>query len=205
MSPFHEPLLLYFFFLLWHCGPTRAMASSFLRFLDHTQRRIAVGRIPLDEWSARRRDLYLTAHNTHNRQTAMPPLGFEPTISTGERRQTYALDRAATGTGDVMELQKEDGKHSRSILSPSAMNRVQTQVSDWDLLLRRARWNSYSKIDTLWHNSSGVCVCVCVSACVWTNRKWKSYFWPGDWNACSSLRKPPQEHCRRVCDRVGFL
>ena len=29
----------------------------------------------------------------------MPPVGFEPTISTSERPQTYALDRAATGTG----------------------------------------------------------------------------------------------------------
>ena len=70
-------------------------------FLDHTQRRITVGRTPLDEWSARRRDLYLTTHNTHNRQTSMAPLGFEPTISAGERPQTYALDRAATGTSKV--------------------------------------------------------------------------------------------------------
>ena len=29
----------------------------------------------------------------------MPPVGFEPTISVGERPQTYAIDRAATGTG----------------------------------------------------------------------------------------------------------
>ena len=29
----------------------------------------------------------------------MPPVGFEPTISAGKRPQTYALDRAATGTG----------------------------------------------------------------------------------------------------------
>ena len=29
----------------------------------------------------------------------MPPVGFEPTISAGERPQIYALDRAATGTG----------------------------------------------------------------------------------------------------------
>ena len=29
----------------------------------------------------------------------MPPVGFEPTISAGERPQTYALDRAATGAG----------------------------------------------------------------------------------------------------------
>ena len=68
-------------------------------FLDHIQRRTTVGRTPLDEWSARRTDFYLTKHNTHNRQTSMPPVGFEPTISTGERPQTYVLDRAATGTG----------------------------------------------------------------------------------------------------------
>ena len=30
----------------------------------------------------------------------MPPVGFEPTISAGERPQNYALDRAATGAGD---------------------------------------------------------------------------------------------------------
>jgi len=75
------------------------MASSFLRFLDNTQRRITVGRTPLDEWSAHRRDLYLTTHNTHNRQTSMTPVEMKPTISAGERPQTYALDRAATGTG----------------------------------------------------------------------------------------------------------
>ena len=63
-------------FFLWRCGPTRVMASSFTKFLDHTQRRITVGRTPLDEWSARRRDLYLTTHNNHNRQTSMPPGGI---------------------------------------------------------------------------------------------------------------------------------
>jgi len=70
------------------------MAYSFTRFLDHTQWRTTVGRTPLDEWSTRRTDLYLTTHNTHNRQT------FEPTISARKRPQTYALDRAPTGTGD---------------------------------------------------------------------------------------------------------
>jgi hypothetical protein len=50
----------------------------------------------------RTRDLYLTAHNNHNRQTSMPLVGFEPTISAGKRPQTYALDRAATGTGNVL-------------------------------------------------------------------------------------------------------
>ena len=54
------------------------MEHLFLMFIDHTQRRNTVGRTPLDEWSARRRDLYLTTHDTHNRQISMPPVGFEP-------------------------------------------------------------------------------------------------------------------------------
>ena len=74
-------------------------AFSFTRFLDHTQRHTTVGRTPLDEWLARRIDLYLTTHNTHNRQMPTPPVGFEPTISAGERLQTYTSDCVATGTG----------------------------------------------------------------------------------------------------------
>ena len=44
-------------------------------FLDHTQRCSTVGRTPLDEWSARRRDLYLTTHDTHNRHCLLALLG----------------------------------------------------------------------------------------------------------------------------------
>jgi hypothetical protein len=39
----------YYKFFMWRCDPTRVMVSSFLRFLDHTQRRTTVGRTPLDE------------------------------------------------------------------------------------------------------------------------------------------------------------
>ena len=45
----------------------------FTRFLDHTQWRTTVGRTPLNEWSVRRRDLYLTTDNNYNRQTFMSP------------------------------------------------------------------------------------------------------------------------------------
>ena len=79
--------------------PRWARTSSFTKLLDHTQRRTTVGRTPLDEWWTQPRDLYLTTHNTHSRQTSMPTVGFEPTIPAGERPQTYALDRAATETG----------------------------------------------------------------------------------------------------------
>jgi hypothetical protein len=61
------------FYFLWLCSPARAMVSSFTRFREHTQRRATVGRTPLDEWSARRRDLYLTTHNTQ--QTNIHDLG----------------------------------------------------------------------------------------------------------------------------------
>jgi hypothetical protein len=88
-------------FFLWRCNPTRVLDSSFLRFINHTQRRITVGRTSLYKWSARRRDHYLTTHNTHNRQTTMSSVRFEPTISTGERPQAYALDLAATETRQV--------------------------------------------------------------------------------------------------------
>ena len=70
--------------------------GGFMTTLTHT----TVGRTPLGEWSARRRDLYRTTHNTHSRQTSMPSAGFEPTVSAGERPQTDALDRADTGTGE---------------------------------------------------------------------------------------------------------
>ena len=53
-------------------APQWARASLFMWFLYQTQRRTTVGRTPLDEWAARRRDLYLTKHNTHNRQTSVP-------------------------------------------------------------------------------------------------------------------------------------
>jgi hypothetical protein len=58
----------------------------------------AVGRTPLDEWSARSRDHYRTIHNTHKIQTSTFPAGFELAIPASERPETHALIRSATGT-----------------------------------------------------------------------------------------------------------
>jgi len=52
-------------------------------------------------WSSRRRDLYLTTHNTHNRQTLIDPARFAPAIPASERPQTRALDQEVTGIGRV--------------------------------------------------------------------------------------------------------
>jgi hypothetical protein len=59
----------------------------FVRYLDHAQWHITVGRTPLAEGSASHRDIYLTTHNTHKRQTSLLPVGFEPLIPVSERRR----------------------------------------------------------------------------------------------------------------------
>jgi hypothetical protein len=85
---------------LWCDGPYWARASSCRGFtitLWHT----TFGRTPLGEWSARRRDLYLTRNKILKRQTAMPPGGIEPAIPANERPKTHALDRAASGIGTI--------------------------------------------------------------------------------------------------------
>ena len=86
----------FFFFcekvLCW-AGPRHY--RSFTTTLRHT----TLGRTALAKWSVRHRDLYLTAHNTHNRQTSVSPMGFDPAILASEWPQTHALDRAASGIG----------------------------------------------------------------------------------------------------------
>ena len=92
LEPFHSPLRTFYVLCFWRDSPQWVRASSLTRFLDHTQRRTTVGRTPLDEWSARCRDLYLTKYNT----TTHPcPLWY----SNPQSQQASALDRAATGTG----------------------------------------------------------------------------------------------------------
>ena len=76
---------------LWtiHFIPWRNRPIGYWIFMT-THRHTTLGRTPLDEWSSRRRDLYLTTHNIHNRQISIPSAGFEPTISTSERPQSHA-------------------------------------------------------------------------------------------------------------------
>jgi len=62
-----------------------------------TLRNITISRNPLDDWSAQRREPYLTTHNTLKRRTFVLPAGPEPAIPANKRPQTHALDRATTG------------------------------------------------------------------------------------------------------------
>jgi len=87
--------LLYVLPGLFFCGATAFPYRGFEIKLRHT----TVGMTPLDEWSARRRDLYLTTNNTHKRQTSMTPAGFESTIPAREWPQNRASNCTATGIG----------------------------------------------------------------------------------------------------------
>jgi len=48
----------------------------------------------------------------HNRQTSMPPVGFDPAIPARERPQYRALDRAANGNSDriINAMRYEEGR-----------------------------------------------------------------------------------------------
>jgi hypothetical protein len=83
----HFAYIFLLFIILLALQPTLgfSLSSHPGDFLDHTQWLTAVGRTPLDEWSARHRDLYPTTHNTYNRQTSMPPAEFKPAISAIDR------------------------------------------------------------------------------------------------------------------------
>jgi len=90
-------------FFLWCFDPITGHGLP-VRGFAITLRHTILGRTPQDEWPARRTDHYLTTHNTQKRQTSIPPVGFEPTISESERPQTQAWDHAVTGVGNYCNL-----------------------------------------------------------------------------------------------------
>jgi hypothetical protein len=84
-------------FFLWRFDPITGqglpLGGFAITLIGHTTLR----RTPLDEWSARRRGLYLTTHINHHWQISMPPPEFKRKIPASERAPKHVLDRAATG------------------------------------------------------------------------------------------------------------
>jgi hypothetical protein len=54
----------------------------------------------------------------------MPPVGFEPTISAGERPQTYALDRVVSGTGERVMCKMKYFEKSSEIVRIAVLKKV---------------------------------------------------------------------------------
>jgi hypothetical protein len=65
----------------------------------HSDTPHSLGTTDLDEWSARRKNLYLTIRNISKQQISMPPAEFEPAIQESERPKPHSFDRTATGIG----------------------------------------------------------------------------------------------------------
>jgi hypothetical protein len=84
--------------------PTHYRRRWLLLHLTNSFRRTTLGRTPLNEGSARPIGLYLNTHNIHKRQKYIHPAEFEPVFPVTERLQTHALDRAATGIGDLYTM-----------------------------------------------------------------------------------------------------
>ena len=63
----------------------------------------------------------------------MPPVGFEPWALAGERPQTYALDRAATGTG--AEIVKVLFFQEKKLFLFQAIRRLKVTINNlWKLI-----------------------------------------------------------------------
>ena len=73
----------------------------------------------------------------------MPRVGFEPTISVGERPKTYALDRAATGTGQKRNWNKILAEGSE------VMRSAGTPRSRWEgnngIILKKGEWREMER------------------------------------------------------------
>ena len=73
-----------------------------------------IGMTPLERGSARHRDLYLTTHKTHNKQTFLQPAAFESAIPTSEQRpQTHVADRVVIGIGQLSICNPETAIEAR--------------------------------------------------------------------------------------------
>ena len=81
-------------------GPGSPHYWGFTITFKHT----TLTRTPLDEWSAQRRDLYLTTHNTHKTQTPMPLVWFKPAIPASEWPQIHTLDCVSIAISDSFDV-----------------------------------------------------------------------------------------------------
>jgi len=87
----------------WRDSPPPPRASSFTIFLDHNDAPQSVGLFYTSDQLVAETSTWQHAQNTTDKRPCLP-VGFEPTISAGDRPQTYALDRVATGTGSKDHL-----------------------------------------------------------------------------------------------------
>jgi hypothetical protein len=112
-------MILYFLFPM-AMAPNVGHGLLIFEVPRHAQRRITVGRTIMDEWSARRRDSYLTICENHKRQTSMP------------RRDSNPQSQQASGCKAKPQTARPLGLSSKYLFSLKLYHR-----SQWSYGLRR--------------------------------------------------------------------
>jgi len=91
-------------------GPGPLHCRGFTITLSHT----TLGRTPLDEWSARLRDLYLTTHSTQKRETSMPRRDSNPQSQQASGHSSVGHSQRYSQCGTDCEF--ISGKHVAQVL-----------------------------------------------------------------------------------------
>lgn len=113
-------------------GPEPPNYQYFMITLRHT----TLETVPMDEWSAQHRDLYLTTLTTDKQPST--PVGFKPAIPTSKELQTHTFHQAATGTTPhpsyaavIWQMVKHDQKYTKSYHTmKSRYSKTQTSYLD---------------------------------------------------------------------------
>ena len=89
----------------------------------------------------------------------MSPVGFEPTITAGEQPQTYALDRAATGSGihDIVLLIKKKAIDYHPS-HKQGYNRLPPLLRQFFLIPNRL--NNFTDLSTYFSYLKGPCIVI---------------------------------------------
>jgi hypothetical protein len=141
--------LLSFRYCRFHTPPplmsTNPQAGQRLLFFEalrsYSFRRTTLGRTPLEEWSALHKDVYLTSHNTHARNTPKSPEGFAPAIPPSERLQTHALDCVATGIASIGDWTFLVARAKLSQVSGRSLHELPTTLLQSNLYLSQKSHN----------------------------------------------------------------
>ena len=127
-------------------------------YRSHSAGHTTVGKTPLDGRSSRRREFHLTTHNIHNKETSIPPVGFETAVPAKERPPTHTLDRAAIGIGYT------------SCASACKTNTTQNQPHQISNTQRTENKTTYVVIQQ--HSRKLLMMDILMSEICWAHKKW---------------------------------
>ena len=133
-------------------GPGPPHYRGFMITLRHTTFR----RTPLYEWSARRRDLHLTTHKTHKRQTSMTQAEFEHIIPASERPETptfYSTGQPKKGWN--IKRGQHVRRHKMASEDLQRCHQTNWQKLSESFLLEGGIWNNLDKASSEPHIKTG--------------------------------------------------